>query len=357
MKAVVIVCLLVAGVACAELAEPSHPAGDRAEEKRIELDGVEPSLATEADMDRLNELVSALSVPDPRFRLMLDLGWTTGRSSWEISFQEFEPGFGIVDVHSRLGWKRLESIIYRLHGEYKVNDWLRLSASVGLGSLDNGQNSDTDWYANFMGRDFIFSKSEADTDGDVTLFNLNAHVRLNEFFELSRLPGQWDVFGGYQYHEEDLRDRNGVQTIIDEEQVNMPFSGLNSTYLFEWQAARLGVRGEIPLADRLRLRGSLAGLWARFEGEGFWNLRDDFRNESPNFVQSASNGLGVELSLFGVFDITETFFAEIGWWQLYLKAQNGTDKLYFADGFEARTDLEFARTQRQGVFIGFGGQF
>lgn len=357
MKRLIVVLLAVGLVAHGEVLED-------AEHVDIPVEDTPAAVAEEADPRLLDvedivapERLPPLPVPDPRFRIGMELGWTTGKSSWEISFLDFAPGLGFLDGRSRLEWDDLDSIMYRLHGEYKVADLLRLSASVGLGSIRNGNNTDTDWFVNLLDRDYVFSESVADTDGDVTMFDVNAYVRLNELVNFSRLGGVWDLFIGYQYHEEDLRDQNGVQTIDFEDRVRIPFPGLDSTYTFEWQAVRLGVRTEVPLAQRFRMRGSLAGLWTRFEGEGFWNLRDDFRDESPNFVQSASNGLGIEFRWYGTFDITENFFAEFGWWGLYMEARNGSDEIYFVDGDIGRTDLDYVKTQRHGFFIGVGGQF
>lgn len=294
---------------------------------------------------------------DPAFQIGVETWISTGESSWEISFREFDPVLGSVPGRSRLEWEDLDSIIYRLHAEYRFTPWFRASVSYGFGDVDDGKNTDTDWYDLEDGT-ILFAKSVADTQGDITLFDLNTYFRLNEMVNLGRIPGEWDIVAGYQYYEEDLRDRNGTLVAFLDEPVDFPFAGLDSTYRFEWSAFRLGLRGRLPLAERIYARGALIGLFGvNFDGEAFWNLREDFRSTSPNFVQEASGGTGAEIKAALGYDFTPSFYGEIGFWWFHMKAKNGTDYTFFADGETGVASLDWVETTRYGLFAGLGGRF
>ena len=162
-------------------------------------------------------------MPDPRFQIGLSTAFSTGESAWEISFIEEDPMFGFVRGRSRLEWEDLKSIVYRVQAEYRITSWLRVDGAYAFGDIDDGKNTDTDWLTGLARRDFVFSQSIADTSGDLSMIDLNIYLRLNKVYDLSWVGGVWDAFLGYQYHKEDLRDRNGVQTIFIEEIMNDPF--------------------------------------------------------------------------------------------------------------------------------------
>ncbi len=294
---------------------------------------------------------------DFRFQLGLESWFSTGESSWQISFLEPLPRGGVIRGRSRLEWEDLDSILYILRGEFRFTPWFSLSAAYGFGDMNDGRNTDTDWY-DFPGGTFLLAQSVADSDGDVTLFNIDAYVRLSELYNLGQVPGHWDLVFGYRYYEEDLRDRNGLLTMLEDQPVRIPFEGLNSTYRFEWSAFRLGLRGEIPLRERVRMHAEVIGLLGvEFDGEAFWNLREDFRNEPPNFVQSATAGTGAEVRLAAAYDFTPNFYGELGFWWFRMRARNGTDRTFFADGEEGRARLDWVETKRYGVGLGLGGRF
>jgi hypothetical protein len=296
--------------------------------------------------------------PEPAFQIGLQTWFSTGESSWEISFRDFHPVLGLFDGRSRLEWEDLDSLIYRLHAEYRFTPWFRLSAAYGFGDVSDGKNTDTDWIALDGSREFMLLKSVSDTRGDITLLDINAYFRLNELLNLRGLPGTWDVVGGFMYYEEDLNDRNGVLVVQLEERVHIPFDGLDSTFRFEWRAFRLGLRGLVPLGERWGASAEVNGLFAvQYEGEAFWNLREDFRDTAPNFVQKASAGTGAEIKTALLYDFTPSFYGEIGVWWFRMRAKNGTDTTFFADGQTGRSSLDWVKTERYGVFAGLGGRF
>ena len=297
-------------------------------------------------------------VPDPKFDVGVETSFTTGESSWRISFVEFIPGTGLLAGSSKLAWEEMDAAMLRFHGTYRITPRFRASISYGQGDISGGKNTDTDWFSLEQPNDYIFSESIADSDGRIRYIDAQLALRLNEIRDMSRIGGVWDISAGYLFYQEDLRLRNGIQTILFEEAMNEPFDGLNSKFLFEWHAFRLGLNVEVPLARRFRVKAGAAGLvGVDFRGEGYWNLRTDFRDESPNFVQRASGGYGAEFRMSGVFDFNEALYAEFGMWSITMRARNGTDKTYFADGAVGTTTLDNVESTRSGFFVGVGGRF
>lgn len=307
-----------------------------------------------ADMEAM-----VVESPDSDFSFEIGLAtWiSTGESSWDISFRGFEPGLGAFRGRSRLEWEDLDSLLHRLHAEFRFSPVFSLSAAYGFGDIDDAEGTDTDWFDSDTGS-IVLAQSVADTRGDITLIDIDGHIHLNELVDLGGLPGVWDVVVGYRYYEEDLNDRNGAMTVLLGDPVDIPFGGLDSTYRFEWSAIRLGLRGEVPVMDRVRAKGEVAGLVGiRYEGEGFWNLREDFINESPNFRHKATAGTGAELKASLAYDFTPSFYGELGFWWFRMEAEDGTDQTFFADGETGVANLDEVKTTRYGVFLGLGGRF
>jgi hypothetical protein len=295
---------------------------------------------------------------EARVQISGDIWISRGASEWEVSFFDWDDFLGEGTGRSLLKWEDLDSIVYRLAGVYRVNDWLALEAAFGFGTIDDGRNTDTDWLTTARVNNFVYSQSIADTDGDLSLFELTAAFRLNRLMNMSRIGGEWDFLFGYSYYEESVGDRNGIQTIEYGQPVYESFSDLDSTFDFQWRMFRLGLRGETEVGDKWRLRGQFAALLGiAYEGEGFWNLRDDFRAESPNFVQEASGGVGFDLAASLAYQFTPRFYAELGYRLLSLRVRDGSDYIYFADGGQGYSDLDDVRSTRHGAFIGVGAAF
>jgi hypothetical protein len=291
------------------------------------------------------------------FQIGVQTWLSRGENSWQVSFVEFDPAFGAVPGRSRLEWEELDAILYRLYGEYTIQPSLRVGAWLGLGSLRDGRNTDSDWFA-VDGEEFLAFQSEADTRGDVRSLDVNLYARLNELMPQRKWVGQWDLVFGFLYHEEEMNDRNGVDVMVFGDRIREPIEGLDSSFDFEWRAFRLGVRGELPAGERLRARGSVSALLGvDYRGDGFWNLRDDFRAQSPNFEQEADAGYGADIQLGLVYQCTQRLFVEVGYSFLALRADDGVDTIFFADGGEVDTKLDWARTTRHGLTLAVHGAF
>jgi hypothetical protein len=289
------------------------------------------------------------TAPD-RVELGVDVALSRGESDWEIVF--FEDLFG--EGRSILKWEDLDAATYGLHGIVNLSPWFSLAAAYAEGDIEDARNTDTDTISDiFLGvDDFVFSRSESDTDGELESLQGDIRFHLDQLKEFAGWPGRLYLLVGYQTYDENLRDRNGVQTIIDEEVVEEPFDGLDNTFDFSWSAVRVGAGGTFELTPTLAIRAQGALLLnVEYEGEGYWNLRDEFRATPPNFIQEGDDGNGADLRASLAWRPLPNLLLEGGLWHLRWQVEEGFDRTFFADGTAADSQLVSAESKRTGGFL------
>lgn len=299
--------------------------------------------------------IAPLAATAQPVRLGVDYWLSTGESEWEISGAD---GFFAGDAfRSELTWEDLDSPMALLRADVPLADGIRIEGLYGFGDIDDGTNRDRDWVTvpEFGIDDELVSESIAETDGDLRLADVMVAIRV------AQSGGAIvEAIGGYLTFDEDLRDRNGVQTIDISAEKDVPFAfdGLDSTFNFSWQAWKVGARVSFPIVPQLHasvLGAFLVGV--TYEGEGFWNLRAGpepgaFREQSPNFEQEADGGTGRELVAELRWSPSPRFALRGGYRVLSMSAEDGDDITYFSDGSAGRSDLDNVETTRRGFFAG-----
>ena len=280
----------------------------------------------------------------------VDLSVSSGESNWEIIFFQDFLGEG----RSILDWKDLEAETRGLHGLVHIGRWVSVAAAYAEGDIKGGRATDTDTISDaLLGlNEFVFSESEADTDGELTALQGDLRFNLDALPGIGDWPGQLYVLAGYQTCEENLRDRHGVQTIVDEEPRFDPIAGLDNTFDFAWNAVRVGMGGTVRLSDALEMRAQAAALVnVEYEGEGYWNLREDFRTTPPSFIQRGDHGTGADLRISLAWRPLAHLLLEVGAWHTRWQVDEGFDRTFFADGTSADSILVRAESERSGGFI------
>ena len=291
------------------------------------------------------------------FRIGIQTWFSSGAGEWQIE------GYSSDDLSflSRLDWNDLDSNLLVLKADYQLKPGIRLSGSYGTGDIENGRNTDSDWYLGpeFDSGAFKFSESISETDGQTVLFDINIII---DWFPENRRDTERLYFGaiiGYQIYEDELIDRDGIQTVVDEVPVYEPFEeGQNATYSFKWQAYRAGVRGRCDLTRATTISMDAALLiGVTYRGEGFWNLRTDMRPEPPNLINEADSGWGGDFTLWLSQMLTRNLSVEIGWKSLYLMSESGIHTSFLADGSIGQTTLSDVKSSRNGYFAGITCHF
>jgi len=305
--------------------------------------------------------VTAQEIETPAFRVGLDLWSTTGDSDWQTAFTAVDPVLGTAFGGSSLVWDDLDSEMAVVTAEVGLSSHFSLMGRYGFGSISGGVSTDSDFITvPRLGVDnLLLSESIADTGGDTVLYDIALYCALSSLFGRPASAADIGVFVGYQCYEDELNMRSGVQTAFAGESLYEPFPApLDSDFDFKWEGIRAGALIRVPLAYRFDLAGSLAMvLEAEYEGEGYWNLRDDLRRTAPNFAQSADSGTGLELAVSVSYRPWEHLGLRLGYDILDWKAEDGRNEIFLADGSSEVMELEEVNSSRSGVFGGVFGQW
>ncbi len=101
-----------------------------------------------------------------------------------------------------------------------------------------------------------------------------------------------DVLLGYSWYDDRYRMKNLVQLTSTGDFIDTPppgsYPGLDSTFHFHWEGLKIGIREDTGITEHWRAIGIFSySPFMSYRGDGFWNLRPDFRPPSPpSFTQS-----------------------------------------------------------------------
>lgn len=272
-------------------------------------------------------------------------------AQWQISFPAITTSNEVVGrIESQLTYNKIDSPLVIITGGMGIGPYFSFDGLFGAGSIGNGTSTDTDRFIPNAGNGTEFSKSTCDIHGDVTLWEINLYYNNQRY--TGKGLGPWGAVFGFTHYQDKLTMTNGIQTIPPDG----PFTGLNSTYDFYWDAIKLGVLPQFNVTDRFSISGMLAVYpYVNYRGDAYWNLRtsgpDAFRAEPPNFIHKSTSGYGYEASLGLTYGITKQLELTAGYRYLYLYAKDGTDTTYFADGSVATANLDWVTVTRQGAYF------
>ena len=287
-------------------------------------------------------------------RVQLDAGlwWTTGEANWTERGSELASPL-IDRYRSELKYEDIDSLLLTLGAEVKLSDSVRVKAMYGSGSIDDATGTDGDWVDGArLPREIHVSESRHDLDGDTDLWEAALLWRL----PIEREDLVLDGFVSVGRYRDGTRSTNARQTLLDEQPLDVSISGLNSTYDFEWTSVKVGVEGEYRTANNCYLCGRLAiAPYVDYQGEAFWNLREDFKRTPPNFVHDANTGVGLEAKLGAGYRWKRVEFEAGYWWFMY-DVEDGTSETFFVDGTSSFSGLE-ADAERGGVYGQVGVRF
>jgi opacity protein-like surface antigen len=290
-------------------------------------------------------------------------GWFSQASAkWQISFPYTTSAGTPGKIESRLDYRKIESPLVIATAGGKVAPRIAFDVTYGYGSITGGRGTDTDRFLPSSGSGLDFSQSTSKLDGDTRLWGIDVYYNSRQFGD--KQAGPWGLVLGFLHYGDNLRMTSGVQT------VSVPFDGttfpqlgpfsssqvLNSSYDFSWNLLKVGVVHQAELAKGFSYTGTFSVYpYVDYKGEGYWNLRagtsaSDFRLQSPNFIQKSNNGYGYEASLGLAYELSENWELSAGYRYLYLYVGNGTDTVYFADGTEVQSTLDWVMVTRHGAY-------
>lgn len=191
-------------------------------------------------------------------------GYRQDNLDWKSSGSEKD-----IDLASNVYWKNLN--IWQIVGNTRVallnRFYGRAEACYGKVCGGHARVSDFEKGTIFQAIDCNAGKGE--------VFDLSAAFGY-EFFCLAGFK----IFPliGYSLHEQHLRLFDGKIAIDEDDQsfVGLPVHHLHSHYRAKWSGPWTGFDFDFDLDCNLQLFGSGEYHWARYRGQGHWNLREDF---------------------------------------------------------------------------------
>ena len=254
-----------------------------------------------------------------------DLGSTTNQASANI-------------LNSRLTYDTAANS-GELFGRIEAPQNVFVKGIVGIGSLANGTLNDEDWAPVLGGKAIPYSNTSSSVAGNIDYATADLGY---DFFR--GIGYRLGAFAGYNYYKEN-KSGYGCTQIANPLSDCVPAIANSVLVITEddtWQSLRVGVNGQIMVANRLKLEADVAYLpYAQFTGTDDHVLRA---------FSSAESGTGEGLQLEGILSylITDQFSAGLGgrYWAMWT-----TNAITEFAGAPCPCQTQPAKTDRYGVFL------
>ena len=286
----------------------------------------------------------------PELEMVFSAGYRRDDLDWNIAGNSNGKN---PNVLSELTWDELDSYQVKFQGHLIWPHIIALRAVANYGWIYDGENQDSDFAGD--DRTFEFSRSNNNADDgnvwDVSL-GIGYPIRWGKSVISTMTP-----LVGYSHHEQNLEITDGNQTIPD----LGPFPGLDSSYDAEWQGPWIGIdlnfrAAEIKtVAHRLETFITYEYHWADYDAEADWNLRQDLRR-STSFVHDTDGegwiiraGFNIVLQRY----LGLNFNFDYQDWT----TDNGTDKVFLADGGNLKTRLNEVNWSSYSLGLGLSLRF
>lgn len=290
---------------------------------------------------------SSVAVADSEVSMALDLGYRQDKLTWNIA------GAG-VNILSELKWTDMAIFQPRLRLSAR-SDALQLMASFSAGTVQSGDNQDSDYL--FSDRQGEFSRSNNRAGGTMQDGSIGVGYR----FEATGAEGRRVYFmptAGISIHEQALTMSNGVQTVstAGETPPLGPIAGLNSRYDAHWHGGWVGASFIGEEADSgWRLSLDIAAHAMQYRAEADWNLRDDFLH--PVSFTHEANGGGLTLALNSMRPLGAGLAWLMGFEYGQWRTASGVDTVFLSDGSYSRTRLNRVEWQSMVISTGLAWRF
>jgi hypothetical protein len=289
-----------------------------------------------------------------RFRveteLIVSAGYRRDDLDWNIAG---DAGGNNPNVLSELTWDDVASYQVKFQGSLAIPNMIALRGVADYGWIFSGENRDSDYAGN--NRTYEFSRSNNSSD-DGNLWD--ASLAVGYPFRTDRtVIATFTPLVGYSYHEQNLTMTDGYQTIPP----TGSFAGLDSSYETEWQGPWIGIDVHLragktgDFAERFQAYFSYEYHWAEYHAEADWNLRDNFQH--PKSFEHDADGSGWIIRTGFNFSLQRHIALNFNLDYQNWSAEDGTDKVFFADGTTAKTRLNEVNWTTFAAGLGLAMQF
>ncbi len=300
----------------------------------------------------------------PKTSFSLEGGVRVDDFDWNIASDL--SGNAMPNILSELTWSDIT--LYEVEGgfmHYRPVDianfqgGFQLDASVTYGETFDGDNQDSDYIFNNRQGEFSRSNNTGDRGyaigGEASLgykiFLASGKKKMQGYAsgeDYSTMSLRLMPLIGYGWDKQQYEMNDGYQTIP----ATGAFDGLSSEYTAWWRGPFAGLEAEMLLADRhmLSVRGKYHRL--QYDGEGIWNLRNNFK-QNPSFQQVADDAEGTSFEAKYTYALGTSSSLTLGLGYKDRKAEDGVDTTFFTDGTEVHTKLNEANDESTSARIGY----
>jgi hypothetical protein len=324
---------------------PSLALGSGQPEK--ELPGLGPiASSTAADIsDGPEPAPSTPPKPTPplQTRLSLDLGFRSDDLDWNIAG---DSNGNNPNILSELTWDDLKINQLRFSAQWEIVGRVYIETNASYGQIYEGENQDSDYLGDDRTLEFSRSNNNAD-DGHVWDLSFGIGPTFDfglDYFTTTPLLG-------LSVHSQKLIMTDGYQTIP----ATGSFSGLDSSYETLWYGPWIGINLELKAGEPVWLHFGFQYHWASYYAQADWNLRDDF--EHPKSFEHETDGTGVVIELGATIFIKKWISVDLAFDYSKWETNEGTDRVFFADGRVGKTQLNRVRWSSRNVSAGVSFHF
>ena len=285
----------------------------------------------------------------------LDVGVRFDRLRWSIA------GYGLSpNILSELAWSDVFSHQLTLGGRTRISPHFYGRGHVSFAWIQSGNVQDSDYLGD--NRTQEFSRSVCETNGD-HLWDVVAGVGYPFSFSNRRLfiaP-----MAGFSIHRQIFRITDGQQIISEppsQTRIGPLDSRLNSLFSTMWQNVWIGCDLRYNTASSFKLPPPMAWelslkyyVFADYSAEADWNLRSDLAH--PVSFEHEARGQGISVQFLWMIYLSRHIDMNFTINYIRLKADDGTDKVYAADGRQITTRLNEVLWQSNSVMVGIAYRF
>jgi hypothetical protein len=271
----------------------------------------------------------------------LSAGYRTDKMNWNIAGnrQGTNP-----DIRSELTWSDLRIYQLKLANRTVIKDRVYLRGHLSVGTVTSGDNRDSDYAGD--NRTQEFSRSLNGVDGN-NVWDASVGVGTRFSFLNSTLVVCPMI--GYAVSEQDLNIVDGYQAFTAPPAATVigPIAGLDSRYETRWKGPWFGVD---LLFSSPCSNGPFKSVgviftgeyhWVNYDADANWNLREDF--DHPVSFSHVADGSGLVAGATILFETQNHWGFNVGMNMQEMTTDAGHDRIFFADGTTADTQLNRVR--------------
>lgn len=274
-------------------------------------------------------------------------GYKKASLNWNISAPDNSPNVMSELEYNNLGIVEtgvdMTAVVHQIYSR----------ASISFGKIVDGDGVDTDYNQDNRG------ELEAQSESEV-YDNIHALcVGLGYQFDVtSKKNIKISPVAGVSYQAQNLRQRNGVQTVSSGAEFpsqGQVLTGLNSTYDVEWKSWFLGVDFVYEVFKNMYLSSTVEYHNAQYAAEADWNLRDDFAHPVSFVHEAEGTGSKINVGINRLF-AQRWLIGLLYDWQQW-SADSGDDILYWSEGGETKSKLNQVNWGSQSINLSIGFSF